>query len=111
MRKELTRWIMTADGKMISDHSDEYDVYLLGGEEFTDITIYEDDPYEVIRRFLCRGGRGVNGDEPLKWVPLFKMNSSWLRACIDYTPTNYYNKFYQMELEYRIDKKIEEILD
>ena len=28
------------------------------GGEYTDMTVYSTDPFEVIRRFVCRGGRG-----------------------------------------------------
>lgn len=71
-----------------------------------DIPVYEDDHFEVIRRFFCRGGRGVDGSEPLTYVPLFKMSNSWLEATIRYTPNNYYNKFYQQELDYRKNNNI-----
>ena len=38
--------------------------YLRRGGKYVDMTIYSDDPFEVIRRFLCRGGRGKDGDQP-----------------------------------------------
>jgi hypothetical protein len=81
--------------------------YLRRGGVFTEMTVYEDDPFEVIRRFLCRGSRGIDGDKPLTWVPLFAMSNNWLKAVIEYDPSNYYNKWYYMELDYREDNKID----
>lgn len=78
--------------------------YIRRGGAFTDMTVYDDDPFEVIRRFLCRGGRGKNNDQPLTYVPLFKMGEEWLQACIDYNNErgiDGHNKWYQKELDYR----------
>lgn len=80
--------------------------YLRRGGTYTEMSIYEDDHFEVIRRFLCRGGRGLDGKSPLTWVPIFRMSDSWLKATIEYTPDNYFNKFYQMELDYRAENGI-----
>lgn len=78
--------------------------YLKRGGVFTEMTVYDDDPFEVIRRFLCRGSRGINNDEPLTYVPLFAMDEEWLKACIKYNRDRNiegHNKWYQMELDYR----------
>lgn len=75
--------------------------------QYTDMSVYSDDPFEVIRRFVCRGGRGVDGDKPLTWVPLFKINNNWLKAIIDYVDEdNKYLKYYKKELEYRKENNI-----
>ena len=67
--------------------------------------LYDDEPFEVIREHMFRGGRGVNGDEPLKYVLLKDINDDWLNAIIDYEnrirPNNKYLKYYNKELEYR----------
>ena len=79
--------------------------YLRRGGKYTEMSVYSDDPYEVIRRFVCRGGRGIDGTDPLTYVPLMAINNSWLQAIIDYEeefrPENKYIKYYLLEQEYR----------
>jgi len=73
--------------------------------EAEDLSLYDDAPHEVIREYLSRGGRGVNGDEPLKYVILKDINDGWLDAIIVYEnehrPNNRYLKFFVAEKEFR----------
>lgn len=75
------------------------------GGVFTEMTIYSDDPFQVIRRFLCRGGRGKDSREHTTWTPLFRINNSWLEALIEYeenrNPDSISLKYYKKELKYR----------
>jgi len=84
--------------------------YLRRGGNYTEMSIYSDDPFEVIRRFLCRGGRGKDSTEHLTWTPLFRINDEWLLALITYeserNPTNLFLKYYEMGLEYRKTNKL-----
>ena len=71
-----------------------------------EMSIYSDAPYEIIRENYCRGGRGENGDEPLKWVPLSQMSNKWLHNCITYNDErgnskSFANYMYLKELKYR----------
>ena len=70
-----------------------------------DLSLYDDEPFEVIREHVFRGGRGVNGDEPLKYVLLKDINDDWLNAIIDYEeehrPNNPQLKWYNLENDYR----------
>ena len=76
--------------------------YLRRGGKFTEMSVYSDDPFEVIRRFVCRGGRGEDGKQPLTYVPLFRMSNNWLEATIEYIEDdNIYKEYYIKELEYR----------
>jgi hypothetical protein len=131
----LANWIMCPDGTMLpSFHRHDYRVhetedraesdisphterevrlsvvdggsdYLRRGGKYTEMSVYSDDPFEVIRRFVCRGGRGKDSTEHLTWTPLFRINDEWLLALIEYesesNPTNLFLKYYEMELEYR----------
>lgn len=67
--------------------------------------IWDNDKFEVIRFYLCRGGRGINGDEPLKYVKLKDIDDDWLANIIDYEqehrPNNRFLKFYKKEQKYR----------
>lgn len=120
-RKILVNCIMTPDGNILISHSrHDYKAYensrgvysmadggrdyLRRGGEYIEMSIYEDDPFEVIRRFLCRGNRGENGDKPLTWVPLCKMGEDWLKNAIVYNKhlgIKGDNEWYEQELEYR----------
>jgi hypothetical protein len=73
---------------------------------YTELTIYEDAPFEVIRENFHRGGRGKDGRQPLTWVPMSEMNNAWLEACISYNEErnmgdSFANDMYKAELDYR----------
>lgn len=73
---------------------------------YTELTIYSDSPFEIIRENFHRGGRGIDGRQPLTWVPLNKMSDSWVEACITYNENlgmgdSFANEMYVKELEYR----------
>lgn len=55
-----------------------------GAPKYEDYSVYDTDDFEVIRQRFSRGGRGVNGDEPLRYVALADMNDGWLQATIEY---------------------------
>jgi len=80
-------------------------------QPFTELSIYEDAPFEVIRQHLCRGGRGKDGMQPLTWVPLYQMSNEWLINCLDYNHKlglrkSLSSKMYVKELWYRRQHKI-----
>ena len=76
--------------------------YLRRGGEYTEMSVYSDDPFEVIRRFVCRCGRGKDSKQPLTCVPLFRMSDEWLKATIAFVEDdNIYKEYYEKELEYR----------
>lgn len=62
--------------------------YSRRGGVFTEMSIYSDDPFKVIRRFLCRGGRGSDGREHITWTPLFRMSDKWLFSLLTYLMRN-----------------------
>lgn len=74
-----------------------------------DLSLYDDAPYEVIREYLKRGGRGKNNDEPLKYVSLRDIDNEWLNAIVVYEtknrPKNKYLTHYIKEAEFRKTNK------
>lgn len=70
-----------------------------------DLSLYDDEPFEVIREHVFRGGRGIDGKQPLKYVKLSEVNDEWLGAIIDYEeerrPNNPQLKWYYLENDYR----------
>lgn len=73
-----------------------------------DLSLYDDAPHEVIREYLSRGSRGIDGAEPLKYVLMKNINDDWLDAIIVYEnehrPNNPYLKFFVVEKEFRKNK-------
>ena len=126
-RQIILNQIQTPDGTIIrSMHRHDYveytdangfDYMVDGGDAYlrrsvneeapyTELTIYSDSPFEIIRETFYRGGRGLDGKQPLTWVPLNKMSDSWVKACITYNENlgmgdGFANKMYAKELEYR----------
>jgi hypothetical protein len=80
-------------------------------DPYEELSIYDDAPYEVIRENLHRGGRGIDGKQPLTYVPLCEMSDSWLSACITYNKDlgmsdSMANSYYRKEIRYRKLNKI-----
>jgi hypothetical protein len=131
-REIILNQIKTPDGTIIkSMHVHDYVTYLDkngktymvdGGNEYlrrnihkdapyTELTIYSNDKFEIIRENYHRGGRGKDGDQPLTWVPISKMNDQWLDAAIQYNEErslgeSFANKMYKKEKEYRKQNNI-----
>ena len=81
--------------------------YLKRSGVYNEISIYSDDPFSVIRRFLCRGGRGKDSTEHITWTPLFIINDEWLVSLIDYVSEEHpHLKYYKKELAYRKKRNI-----
>jgi hypothetical protein len=137
MKKELlVSRIKTPDGTIVTslyrhdyqtykDTIDGYEYMLDGGNDYqrysipegknfsdVDFSIYSDSPYTEIREHYCRGGRGKNGDKPLKFVPLCEMSDEWLKNSIVYNIDRGYdvfclaNSLYMRELIYRQENEI-----
>jgi hypothetical protein len=79
-----------------------------GGRDLAKVqinSIYDDAPFEIMREYLERGGRGVNSDEELKYVKLKDINDEWLQAIIEYEtqhrPKNRFIAIYKNEQKFR----------
>jgi hypothetical protein len=79
-----------------------------GGRDLAKVQInyiYDDAPFEIMREYLERGGRGINSDEELKYVKLKDINDKWLQAIIEYEtqhrPTNIFLPIYKNEQKFR----------
>lgn len=82
---------------------------------YTEASLYSDDDFKILRDYIYRGGRGKEGNEPLKYVKLSEINNNWLDSLIEYEeerrPNNEFLKYYKLEKEYRVinNIKIEEL--
>ena len=52
--------------------------------DYLELSLTEDSPFEEIRKYLCRGSRGVSGEEPLKWIPLCDTDDCYLNNLIQF---------------------------
>lgn len=53
-------------------------------DDFKELSLYEDSPWEDVRMALTRGSRGVDGKQPLTWIPLCDIDDSYLHSLIEY---------------------------
>lgn len=117
--------VRTPDGTVLeSKHRHDYvshldtngETYILDGgtdyirtsvnkEPAKSLALYDDAPHEQIREVISRGGRGVDGTEPLKYVLLKDIDNDYLQAIIDYEtknrPKNKYLQIYKNEQKFR----------
>jgi len=64
-------------------------------------TVYADDDFELVRLSAERGGRGIDGTEPLTWTKIADMNDDWLEAVLDYGGSPWHLDIIRKEIEYR----------
>jgi hypothetical protein len=48
-----------------------------------DLTVYDNDPHEVIREAFCWGTRGKGGKQPLVFKPLALLDTDHIQAILD----------------------------
>ena len=66
--------------------------------------VYDDDPFETVRKYATRGGRGKDGKQPLTWIPLCDMDDDYLEAVLDYGGPDWHIALIKKEIEYRKNK-------
>ena len=131
MRNIILNRIKTPDGTVLTSHhrhdyvshiDENGETYITdGGNEYfrrsvnnipaEELSVYDDEPFEVIRVSYHRGSRGKDGSSPLTWIPISEMSNQHLQASIQYNEERgdadcQANKFYLMELEYRKNNNI-----
>lgn len=75
-------------------------------EPYKEMSIYNDDPIEIVREHFKWGTYGINGDQPLTWILLKDMETDHIKACIEMKEKNYIEDDWvypilKRELEYR----------
>ena len=66
--------------------------------------VYDDDPFEMVRKYATRGSRGPNGDQPLSWIAICNMDDDYLEAVLDYGGADWHIEIIKKEIEYRKSK-------
>ena len=75
------------------------------------LDVYSDAPFTKIREALYRGGRGIDGTQPLTYVLLCDMSNAWIENCITYNTNqgfsgSFVSLLYEEELRYRHENNI-----
>lgn len=52
--------------------------------DYEEFSLYNDSPFELIRERFTWGTRGINGDQPVKYVPLKDLDTLHIQAIIKY---------------------------
>lgn len=93
----------------VLDGGTDYIRRSINKEEAEDLSLYSDSPHEQIREVVSRGGHGIDGTEPLRYVLLKDIPNDWLQAIIDYEelhrPGNFYIQYYKLEQNFRKNEK------
>jgi hypothetical protein len=67
--------------------------------------IYADDDFEVVRKYAVRGSRGIDGKDPLTWIPIAYMDDDYLQAVLEYGSAHWQVDLINKEIKYRKDGK------
>jgi translation initiation factor 2B subunit (eIF-2B alpha/beta/delta family) len=130
IRQVLTNKIQTPDGTILeSHHRHDYNSYkdangqmysIDGGvdylkrsctvNDYLELSLYTDSPFEYLRQHIVRGGRGELGNEELKYEKLSQISDDWLENLIifeeEHRPNNKYLPFYKMEVQFRFKHRL-----
>jgi len=101
-------FVMCSCEKTFTDGGDDY--LHIGGDNYENLSLYSNSDFSEIREYLSRGGRGKDGKQELKYVPLKDMSNDWLENVISYEeenrPNNKFLKYYYKEMDYRENNNI-----
>ncbi len=71
-------------------------------EPYTELSVYSDDHWYLIREFFSWGTYGKNGDQPLRYVKLKSMSDNHIQAILDNLILHSLHKeLFEKELGYR----------
>lgn len=125
-RRLVSNKIRTPDGTVIqSFHVHDYVTYIDengkeymvdGGLEYLrrnvhkdapydELSVYDDDDYNIVRNEFRWGTRGKDGKQPLTFVKLSEMSNAHIVSILDKFHTRY-DYLFKKELEYRKDNEI-----
>ena len=80
-----------------------------GGKDMSKVKglfIYDDEPFEIVREYAERGGRGEDGDKPLEWIKVKDMSDDYVLKVIEYGGPIWHLEIMKKELLYRFNNNI-----
>jgi hypothetical protein len=63
--------------------------------------IYADDPFEIVRNYAVRGSRGLDGKQPLTYIPICYIKDDYLWAILEYGGADWHLDLIRKEIAYR----------
>jgi hypothetical protein len=70
---------------------------------YTELSVYDTDPFEVVRESLHWGTMGKDGNKELHWIPMHKMEEDHLRTIIEKEiGPDWIRAIFQKEIIYRV---------
>ena len=63
--------------------------------------VYADDDFEIVRKHAARGSRGIDGKDPLTWIPIAYMDDDHLQAVLEYGGDAWHLDLIRREIAYR----------
>ena len=71
-------------------------------EPYEDLSLYSDDPFEILRENITWGSRGKNGDEELHYKPISNMSNNHINSILSqYKLVDYLKEVFEKEISYR----------
>ena len=67
------------------------------------LLVYDDEPFDRVRQYAERGGRGKDGTDPIVWTKIKDINDEWLAAIVKYGGPEWHINLIKKEIEYRYD--------
>lgn len=124
----LANRIQTPDGTILqSYHRHDYKVYtdkngetymVDGGLDYIrrtipkippkDLSVWSDDPHEVVREAACWGTRGRDGKQPLTYKPLCELTTEHIEAILETQPMIWpaFRAAFERELKWRTEHDV-----
>jgi hypothetical protein len=91
------------NGAMV-DGGNEYERYgAIDMEKIETKYIYADDPLEIVRKYAVRGSRGLDGRQPLTYIPICDIKDDYLWAILEYGGPEWHLDLIRKEIKYRED--------
>jgi len=120
MSELIRNAIKTPDGTILeSKHRHDYKVYTdANGKEYMvdgglayvrrsangdeiDLCLYDDEPHMVQCQILKWGSRGINGDQPMRWIAIADMDTAHIEAVLKLNVNPTHKACMQHELSLR----------
>ena len=71
-------------------------------EPYEDLSLYSDDPFEILRENITWGNYGKNGNEPLHYKSISNMSSNHIKSILSqYKLAEYMKELFEKEMAYR----------
>ena len=75
-----------------------------GAKDMTKVHSYvinDDDDFEIVRQFATRGSRGIDGKQPLIWIPVAHLTDDHIQAILEYGGAEWHLELLRKEIKYR----------